>query len=159
MKKIPKHEIELLLNSSGYTGGDLDKVIPDFFSDRDVKVGLVHIPSFNGPDSWVINIIIGTALGKIGEVFLSEIIGDLYNWSKTKLVKFFDKKPNSVGFIKIKFNDLQIFCYEYYIPKDKFLEVFKEIPNLINQIDKQKGKIWIVKFDQENGKWSISADR
>jgi hypothetical protein len=157
--KTQKHTIELLFNASGYKGSDLDKAIPDFLADRDSKVSLIHIPSYNGPESWIINVFIGATLAKVGDVFFSELLSDLYSWSKTELVKIFSKKPNSNGSIQIKLNDLQILCYEYYIPREKFFEVFNEIPELIKYIDKEKGKLWIVKYDQENEKWSISADR
>ena len=156
--EIPHHEIKLLLNSSGYKGSDIDKVIPDFFTDRDTIVGLVHIPAHNGPDSWVLNIIIGYALVKVSDSFISELAKDLYKWSKSKLTKLFNKKPNSDGAILLEFDDIKISCYEYYVGKDKLLEFPNEISRLIKAVDREKSKTWLAKFDEDKQVWQLEAD-
>jgi hypothetical protein len=158
MQRPPKHFINVSLNSAGFKGRDLDKLIPDFMADRSTTLGLFWEPSYNGPHSWIVDIIVLGSLFKISELFLGELFSDLYNYSKKKLAKFLEKTPNNYGSINIKFKDFEIICHGYYIPQDKFFEVFEVVPRMFPLLDASKGKTWLVKFDVEKDKWTISPD-
>jgi hypothetical protein len=152
------YEIELLLNASGYKGSDIDNVIPDFFANGNTKIGLVQIPTHNGPESWVLNIVIASTLVKVGDTLLPLVATDLYGWFKGRIKKLFQKKKNSDGAILVMFHDLQISCYEYYVGKEKMSDFLKELPNLVKIVDKTKGSKWIAKFDEQSQIWQLESD-
>jgi hypothetical protein len=159
MSEEPKYKIEILLNSAGYKGRDLDELLPEFITERDSQIGLFWQSSANGPESWIIVIGIVAIFSKVTDVFLDKLFEDLYEYSKSKLKKFFNKRPNNYGSIFVEFNDFKISCYGYYVPSDKFLDFFSEIPNLVKFLDSEKGYEWFVKYDEKLNEWKISPDR
>ncbi|MEY4529376.1 MAG: hypothetical protein RLZZ156_97 [Deinococcota bacterium] len=159
MKKDISHTVKLGLNSAGFKGKNLDSLTPDFMTDRKTELFLFWEPSYNGPHSWIIDVVVVGAIYKLGESFLNELFADLYNWSKKKLFSFFKKYPNNAGAIIINFKDVKIICYNYYVPEDKFFEFFDILPKLLQTIDKEKSKEWFAVFDSENQKWKLQPER
>ena len=88
MKKDISHTVKLGLNSAGFKGKNLDSLTPDFMTDRKTELFLFWEPSYNGPHSWIIDVVVVGAIYKLGESFLNELFADLYNWSKKKLFIF-----------------------------------------------------------------------
>jgi hypothetical protein len=104
-----EHSIELTLNSSGYEGKDIDQVLPDFISDRPVRVGVAWAPSAEGPESLTLLIAVGIyAATKLAEGFMSELSKDIYTWAKTKILPLLNKKRYPTGHIIIKLKDVTL---------------------------------------------------
>lgn len=144
------HQIILRLNSQGYKGEEIDKILPDFMANRETMVGLSWYPSIYGPESYELIIQIGILFSLLSKSFLNELSKDLYHWVKSKLVKLFQKKKQSNGFIHIEFKDVKI---DFYTESNKFnetqvlLNFFKYLSEIIFCIDPNLSIEWKVYWD------------
>jgi len=81
-----KNEIELLLNSSGFSGDDVQELLPDFITERVTKVGLTWYPSVDGPESFTLIVTTGLLLAEFAKEIVKSLSKDLYDWSKEKII-------------------------------------------------------------------------
>jgi len=152
------HSIELKLNSSGYRGEDVDEILPDFITDRNTTVGLTWYPSYEGPESFTLIIVVSIFAAELAKGFISELSKDLYEWSKSRLIHLFKKKNYPVGHILIKLNDLELECL--IEPKaekgdDRFLELFQVLPKVLDHTAPHQVKDWELYFDENLNSWAV----
>ena len=102
MNEDIKPSIKLTLSSVGFKGADLDKLMPDFSTERDVLVGLRWFPSATGPETWTLVIAASLPLAAFLKKFGDLLATDLYGWAKTKLGDFFTARPNNHGRLVIE---------------------------------------------------------
>lgn len=107
--KIPC-KITLELNSTAYTGQDVQDVLPHFMTDYTTFVGLTWVPSAFGTEAFFISITIGAAIG-VAQGFLSELGTDLYKWTKEKLLLLLKKKSAPEGQLIISWQDITVTIY------------------------------------------------
>lgn len=146
MTSTVQHKICLELNKAGYTGADIDEILPAFMAERRTFVGLTWKPSAEGPESFTLGIIVGLALSSLAQGFISELSKDLYLWSKSKLLPLFKRKRSPVGTIEIALSNLTIFAYVEEI--NRLPEIFERLPELLARIDPN---IW-------DGEWVIECE-
>ena len=87
-----KNEVELLLNSSGFSGEDVQNLLPDFITERYTKVGLTWCPSVDGPESFTLIITTSLLLAEFAKEFVKNLSKDLYDWSKEKIIPLLKRK-------------------------------------------------------------------
>jgi hypothetical protein len=85
-----------------FKGADLDGLIPDFSTERDVSVGLKWFPCATGPETWTLVVAASLPLAAFLKKFGDLLAADLYTWVKSKLGEFFSQRPNSQGFLVIE---------------------------------------------------------
>ena len=150
-----EHRIYLELNSCGYNGSEINEILPDFITERKTLVGLTWEPSAEGPESFLLLIIITAGLSSMIKTFLAELSKDLYQWTKSKLIPLFKKKKNPSGYIIFQIGDVKI---SYFSEGGKELsDLFFSLPNLLSGIDNSitegeweieytKQKEWVIEY-------------
>ena len=152
-----KNEVELLLNSSGFTGEDVQNLLPDFITERYTKVGLTWYPSVDGPESFTLIITTSLLLAEFSKEFVKNLSKDLYDWSKKKIIPLLKRKNYPNGVIIVECANAQIYYHDAsnFKDDDKFSEFIKELPDLLHEVDPNIGKNWEASFDTKKGIWSI----
>lgn len=154
-----KNEIELLLNSAGYSGEDVQELLPDFITERYTKVGLTWYPSVDGPESFTLIITTSLLLAEFGKEFVKNLSKDLYKWSKKKIIPLLKRKSSPNGVIIIESANAQIYYHELTDIKnendEKFSVFLKDLPKIISEVDPNIGKNWEASFDKEKGVWTV----
>lgn len=153
-----KNEIELLLNSTGFSGDDVQELLPDFITERFTKVGLTWYPSADGPESFTLIITTSLLLAEFAKEFVKSLSKDLYDWSKGKIIPLLKRKNFPNGVIIVECKDAQIYYHELSDIKgenENFSTFIKELPDLLEKVDPNIGKNWEATFNTEKGIWSI----
>jgi hypothetical protein len=147
MDNIP-YKIELKLSSSGFTGSDVQELLPLSRIDRKTLVGLKWYPCAEGPERFVLIVTIVSAFGVVGKVFLQELSKDLYSWIKTKVQPLLKRKNQPYGFMRLKFNDVDI---EFWTDGgDEWLALLESLPTIIASVDlSESNELVIDKEDDE----------
>jgi len=147
MLEWPRHEIQLKLNSSGYSGCDLNGILPQFAIDRKTIVGLTYYPCAEGPERFVLLVTIAALVGTVARVFIEEFARDLYVWMKASLLALFRKKNAPYGVLLVVFEDIELeFRCEFN--DGDWLNVLKNLPQLIYATRQDVSKDWeIEKLD------------
>lgn len=144
---LTHHTIDIRLNSTGFSGADVEDLLPDFITERETSVGLTWYRSANGPESFSILLTIYAALGVVAGEFIKELATDLYSWGKQKLLNNLRSKRYPDCYISIKLDDVEVFFHEEDLFTDPeagkvILNVFETLPSLLPLIDASKSKSW-----------------
>lgn len=148
------------LNSTGFSGRDIDALLPDFMTERKTTVGLTWNSSVNGPESFGIWAVVYAGLAAAAGGFLAEFGADLYKWTKDKLLLVLRTKQHPDCYISIKFDDVEIFYHEDGLfstdeAGDVLLNFFENISNFILKIDPSVSKVWEISRGDKNGDWKV----
>ncbi|HQU81787.1 MAG TPA: hypothetical protein PKY59_01595 [Pyrinomonadaceae bacterium] len=153
-----KNEIELLLNSAGFSGNDVEELLPDFITERYTKVGLTWYPSVDGPESFTLIITTSLLLAEFGKEFVKNLSKDLYEWSKGKIIPLLKKKNSPNGVIIVESANAQIYYHELTDLKENnenFSAFLKDLPKIITEVNPDIGKNWEVTFNEKTGFWTV----
>lgn len=155
-----RHAIEIKLNSAGFSGRDVDELLPEFITDRDTTVGLTWYSSANGPESLSILVAIYAAVSIVAGEFLKKLAADMYGWSKNKLLKTLASKRHPDCFISIKFDDVEVYFHEVGLFSSPnagqvILAFFEELPGLLLKVDPMRCKLWQISRDVSGSAWQI----
>ena len=137
-----RHKIELKLNSTGFTGSDVDELIPPFMTDRKTQVGLTWYPSAEGPERFVLIITIFSAFDLVGKVFLEELSKDLFSWIKGQIQLLLKRKKCPYGLMRLKFNDIEI-DFDTDGGED-WTALLDSLPAILSSLDSAKGHEMII---------------
>jgi hypothetical protein len=140
----PTHKIELILNSTGFDGADVQALLPDFNTDRDTVVGLSWYPSAEGPERYYITLSIIAAIGFVSKVFLEELFKDIYTWLKGKILPRMKNKPRSLGSIEIIFQDVRV--WGFFEDSSDWLICAESLPKLLGKIDAAESSEWNIEL-------------
>jgi hypothetical protein len=153
------HTVTLDFNITGYSGSDLDAVVPHFMTERETNLALTWRPSTEGPESFrlIIDIAAGYAAGSFLKTFVQELSKDLYKWGKERLSPLFEKKDQALGNVSVEFEDITV---NYYSGGgDDLNAFFQELPELLETADPEQSAIWHVSFDRSEEKWEIAPGK
>lgn len=142
--------IKLTLSSVGFKGADLDTLMPDFSTERDVLVGLRWFPCASGPETWTLVIAASLPLAAFLKKFGELLATDLYGWAKTKLGDFFSTKPNNHGRLVIELETVTVHS-------DSPVEVLRcdDLASKLATIDLSCSRDWEIVYDPETGLISV----
>lgn len=149
------------LNSAGFRGADVDKLLPDFITERKTTVGLSWYSSVNGPESFSVLLTVGALwAAATGSGFLQALGADLYKWAKEKLLVVLRTKRHPDCYISIKFDDIEVFFHEdglFSEPNagDVLVDFFGQLPQLLGQIEPSASKVWEISRGDAVGTWQI----
>lgn len=146
--------IRLTLSTAGFKGADLDEVMPDFQTERDVSVALKWFPSATGPETWTLVIAAGMSLGGFLQKFGELIAEDIHSWSKKNLKSFFKKRPNNHGTLVIDLESITIYS-------DTPIETIEsgDLISVLSSIDPTEASSWTIDYNPTTGKLTISPDK
>jgi hypothetical protein len=158
-----KHSVDLRFNSAGFTGSDLDELLPDFVTERDTNVGLTWYPSATGPESFTLAVIAAVALSAFVGEFSKKLSEDLYSWSKSKLSKVLSRKRYPDCAIVIKLDDIELLFHDEQLFDDPdapslLAGFFAAVPALLLSVNPAKGRFWIASHDRSSSVWTVSVD-
>lgn len=158
-----KHSVDLRFNSAGFTGSDLDELLPDFVTERDTNVGLTWYPSASGPESFTLAVIAAVAVSAFVGEFGKKLSEDLYAWSKSRLSKVLSRKRYPDCAIVIKLDDIELLFHDEQLFDDPdaanlIADFFNAVPKLLLSINSTKGRFWIASHDRSSGSWTVSVD-
>ena len=150
MNQDVQPSIKLTLSSVGFKGADLDTLVPDFSTERDVLVGLRWFPCASGPETWTLVIAASLPLAAFLKKFGDLLATDLYGWAKTKLEDFFSTKPNNHGKLVIELESVTVHS-------DSPVEVLScdKLASTLATIDLSCATDWEVVYDPETSLISV----
>ena len=149
MDEIP-HVLTLTLSKAGYSGSDIDSVLPPFMSRRQTIVGLTWEPAAEGPDSFklILEMVVAYGVLRIADGFLTELGRDLHVWSK-QLKALFSQRTNPTGYIEVRTEDLYIwYLYEHLSGEDLDV-ILTSLSDLIKQADPGVSYEWQITLSSE----------
>lgn len=158
-----KHSVDLRFNSAGFTGSDLDELLPDFVTERDTNVGLTWYSSATGPESFALAVIAAVAVSAFVGEFGKKLSEDLYSWSKSKLSRVLSRKRYPDCAIVIKLDDIELLFHDEQLfdspdASNVIAGFFAVVPKLLLSVNPSKGRFWIASHDRSNGAWTVSID-
>ena len=112
--------------------------------------------SAEGTETFKLLIQIGILISIVTKGFLNELGKDLYEWIKSQLIGFFQKKSQPIGRVSIEFEDVNIELFmEFSQPNDYklFAQFFKDLPVIISKIDPNLGYEWDISWNEKINNW------
>jgi hypothetical protein len=123
-------KVEINLNQIKYNQDDCKILENGFNQNYEVKTNLQHYPSAVGWDAIALLLVIHQALKPMTDTFLSQLGSDIYNWSKTKLIKVIDNKQDfDESRIYLEFTDINLKIYANN--KEDYLFVLENIKPIL----------------------------
>lgn len=154
MKQV-RHEIRLELHEQGYSGSDVDELLPDFLTEHPTVVGITWTSCANGPEAWYLMITIGASIcSALAGGFLAELSKDIYSWAKSKIIPLLERKHHPQGTVVITFGTSTVYANIDDAPALALL--LDQLSDLLTQADcgKRKREIELV-YDSANETWGV----